>query len=1123
MHSPRSLSSPLLPDAEMCESFPPWLPFIHDLNKSAIESVAALGVAAAAVQFFGVIVKATALRREIRDNAESATDHNRDLEASVRELQDVQAQLAHAAQSSKPITRRRITDCLTKCYTDSDELRRLLEEVRGAGRNRSTLKNVCRAMKDRRRIEKLERSLLSKRDILQSVLQQETLQLSETQDTKLQEILQGLSQINAATGEALKTTTIHITTRLNQTDSNMRTLFTQSERTASSRHNQAMSEAQRRREESEAKAKADNFLQTLFFPEILERQSQIKGAAPGTLEWIFETEDVDVSDQMDAIDTDVDTSSSDDETSTDQEYSSESESSLEDATERTWDDLAAWLRNDNGVYWVNGKAGSGKSTLMAHILDDTRTKKALDVWCVGSNCHVLSYFFWRAGTGMQKSIVGLLRSLLYQICAGKPHRTLTIMNRLAIGTSMMHTWTEKLLKRAFHEAIDIAIGSRFCVFVDGLDEFDGNYAELVDLIFELQGHERVKFCVSSRPEVQLSKRLSSCWTVRLQDLNLSDIAHFTKLRLSEVRLSIDTGYKLSHDYIARRADGVFLWAALVTESLVRGFEAGDDGEILSKRLETVPQGLNDLFKSMLSKVEVVHRDSLAFYLHALSFDFRSDHILSIANLTASKAPSTLSSLASFEIACKRTESQIMAQSAGLIEIGESSLHEDFCESSWDPSDVWLKAGSSTLPVTRRRQTHSVEYPATLMYEAKPIRWIHRSAYDFVWNQDNAIVLNLSHTAPEDVLGKLYKGCLSLIICSPSCLPFNKIQTMTEIRTMLLLRSMETNWDSYDLITREAIKDLRLSFGSMDYSEIGSMDGGKLLRFVWRYRRPKNFPPDWNFWSLCIDHGPREYISESLDILPLSMYGAAIQADKDASSYTLKLIRRLRNTIVNLLEMSRHKYQIRLLWTTFGSMPSISYKLFPNQINPATSLLTEKYLAAHIARTLFECSYYTSPTIMDYWHEIINKSGLFIEVANRRPHLYMQVFASGFLQEPERSSSYFAFTPNAFRIVCFPSGNSSPFPYELALETGRFVYFDTTPDTTKHISQHLRRYNDPVSSSPDSDVEDESAVSDDYESQTATQEAQLSDENRSDRVVDEEDSSDWFTDDDDSTASSEEVV
>lgn len=140
-----------------------------------MESVAALGVAAAAVQFFGVIVKATALCREIRDNAESATDHNRDLEASVRELQAVQAQLAHAAQSSKPLTRRRIADCLAKCYTDSDELRRLLEEVRGAGRNRSTLKNVCRAMKDRRRIEKLERSLLSKRDILHSVLQQETL------------------------------------------------------------------------------------------------------------------------------------------------------------------------------------------------------------------------------------------------------------------------------------------------------------------------------------------------------------------------------------------------------------------------------------------------------------------------------------------------------------------------------------------------------------------------------------------------------------------------------------------------------------------------------------------------------------------------------------------------------------------------------------------------------------------------------------------------------------------------------------------------------------------------------------------------------------------------------------
>ena len=42
-----------------------------------------------------------------------------------------------------------------------------------------------------------------------------------------------------------------------------------------------------------------------------------------------------------------------------------------------WSNLAEWLRNGEGVYWINGKAGLGKSTLMKHIFDDQRTRRYL--------------------------------------------------------------------------------------------------------------------------------------------------------------------------------------------------------------------------------------------------------------------------------------------------------------------------------------------------------------------------------------------------------------------------------------------------------------------------------------------------------------------------------------------------------------------------------------------------------------------------------------------------------------------------------------------------------------------------------------------------------------------------
>ncbi|KAK8063269.1 hypothetical protein PG996_007921 [Apiospora saccharicola] len=1069
-----------------------------------MESVAALGVAAAAVQFFGVVVKATALCREIRDNAESATDHNRDLEASVRELQDVQAQLAHAAQSSQPTTRRRITDCLAKCYTDSDELRRLLEEVRGAGRNRSTLKNLCRAMKDRRRIEKLERSLLSKRDILHSVLQQETL-----------------------------------------------------------RHNQAMSQAQNHREELEAKANADKFLQTLFFPEILERQSQIKDAAPGTLEWIFETEDTDVS--------------------------GEDRATYLGTTQRPWDDLAAWLRNDNGVYWVNGKAGSGKSTLMAHVVDDPRTKRALDIWCGGRKCHILSYFFWRPGTDMQKNIVGLLRSLVYQICDQNPKRTQSLIKRLAIGTSKMHTWTERSLRKAFHEAIGIATWSWFCIFVDGLDEFDGNYGELVELISELEAHESVKFCVSSRPEVQLSKRLSSCRTLRLQDLNLSDIAQSTQQKLSRAGLGMNIEREPPHNYIAKRADGVFLWAALVTESLVRGFEAGDDEETLSKRIGTMPQGLNDLFKSMLSKVESVHRESLAFYLHALSIYMGPlDVLISIANLTASRAPSALSSLESFGIACKQTESQVIAQSAGLIEIGGSPRFyaEQYYEDSWNHADVWLKAECSTSPLKRERQTDPVQYPTTLIYEAKSVQWVHRSAYDFVWDHDNADRLKLSQTKPEKVLRELYRGYLTLITSSPSGNAFMDT-SHTEARIGALQRSMAYLWKSYTMVTREATADLRTLCAAMDHREMSYITGTT-------YGNLENLPSDWCFWISCVDAGYWNVIFENLSILPLSTY--ALIAHSAFSSWSSpstleKLFIKFRDTLVSLFENSSLPRHIRLLWTSKPHLSSISYNSTPDRRESQTSLITEKYLATYVAETLAEAGHSSYSDNLDYYNEIVYKSGLFVGVASERPHLYMQAFAFNILRGTKKGCYYQELRPDAFRIICFPSGKTSFRSEEMEFETDSFVYFDTRLETTKYLSQYVRQCReydgilrvislfatkenletchrkiiddfraneqqleatektrvvecleahlldmlmsirkepDPgddeaVSSSTDSDVENELTVNEDCEDQIGEQEAQLFDEIGSNRVVVEEDSSDWLTDDGGSTASSEEYV
>lgn len=58
-----------------------------------------------------------------------------------------------------------------------------------------------------------------------------------------------------------------------------------------------------------------------------------------------------------------------------------------------------WLEEGHGIYWINGKAGSGKSTLMRFLTQEEyeRTMESLKKWSGTKNVISLSFFFWSAG------------------------------------------------------------------------------------------------------------------------------------------------------------------------------------------------------------------------------------------------------------------------------------------------------------------------------------------------------------------------------------------------------------------------------------------------------------------------------------------------------------------------------------------------------------------------------------------------------------------------------------------------------------------------------------------------------------------------------------------------------
>lgn len=163
-----------------------------------------------------------------------------------------------------------------------------------------------------------------------------------------------------------------------------------------------------------------------------------------------------------------------------------------------------WLKSDEKVYWVSGKPGSGKSTLMRFLCDHERTRACLQEWAADCKLAVASFFFWVPGrASLQKSQEGLLRSILYQILRQRPELLPLAAPKLwqsyIHGNTVSHgvenpfrNVPELLTALQRISAVMTASKIKFCFFIDGLDEYEGKPDDIIRLIEILKGLPEVK-------------------------------------------------------------------------------------------------------------------------------------------------------------------------------------------------------------------------------------------------------------------------------------------------------------------------------------------------------------------------------------------------------------------------------------------------------------------------------------------------------------------------------------------------------------------------------------------------------------------------------------------------------
>jgi len=355
-------------------------------------------------------------------------------------------------------------------------------------------------------------------------------------------------------------------------------------------------------------------LDTIRVPETHQRYDEITEAHVRTFGWLLRDEALDGRGNLSVSDFDS-------------QFSGQSDPSFssrvreEDDTKRVEarDLLIKWLRDESGIFHICGKPGSGKSVLMKYISSHPQLLCLLKAWAGSSALSVGTFFLWRPGTSSQKKLPGLIRGLLHSLLSNSqdlvPIAFPELSKSPAAFIRTQSPMDDRGVRKAFNNILDwLAAGSahRTALLIDGLDELDGDFPDLVRTLFHWVDHCRgsLKILVSSREWNIFEKSFSNCPRIRLHEVTMRDMEIFISERLdsNDEFLEFDSGVRLDIKYtIATKAEGVFLWVALVLRITEEALLAGDSPSELLVKLAECPPELEELLSRILESIRITDR------------------------------------------------------------------------------------------------------------------------------------------------------------------------------------------------------------------------------------------------------------------------------------------------------------------------------------------------------------------------------------------------------------------------------------------------------------------------------------------------------------------------------------
>jgi hypothetical protein len=393
------------------------------------------------------------------------------------------------------------------------------------------------------------------------------------------------------------------------------------------------------------------------------------------------------------------------------------------ATEKTfqwiWSDESLrfneWLKANGSVYWISGKPGSGKSTLMKHIAHSQALKSRIapPFWKGNMDPIIVAHYFnYEDPNPLARNLEGLVRSLLWQILDQNNEAFDAVLpeyNRLKQNRPTV-IWRPSILTKLLQNVLSRCYSVPVCVFIDALDEyreddeaeFHTRHARIAEYLHELTYNtaKNVRFCLSSRPYPDFQFNFIT-WNhlyhrISIDRLISKDIFIYVSSQFEQIVKKDGKEYLRIVNQINEKASDTFLWVKLATERLVHCWKRGEGISKLEKRLSDLPDRLSDLYSRILSEMDVEERIEVEILLGIVA---AATHPLDLKELAyASSKCGAQSGFSGFE-SSEDMRRRIEGIGGGLLEIRFGQvrfLHSTVLDHLLEKQNSILETGNDHL-------------------------------------------------------------------------------------------------------------------------------------------------------------------------------------------------------------------------------------------------------------------------------------------------------------------------------------------------------------------------------------------------------------------------------------------